>query len=177
MATHSSNISKPTGAAAIGRNNDGWKTPIEFYRWLDNIFRFEKRVESDILEVERLSWPADGAVFINPPHSQLSKGNWIETICVKTGARGRSCALLPGRIETEWFEKVLRTAQAILVLRGRLVFRFEGETFGMPVFPSVVAVFGRKITEKEVEQLSVKGAVMLLWQNRTLSAEERTARN
>ena len=165
-----------SGSAAIGRNNDGWKTPIEFYRWLDDIFRFEKRVESDISDVDRLQWP-DAPVFVNPPHSQLARGNWIETICVKTGAKGRSCALLPGRIETEWFEKVFRTAQAILVLRGRLVYKFEGESFGMPVFPSIVAVFGKQVSEKEVARLSEKGAVLLLWENRLKTPEERQLQN
>ena len=74
-------------------------------------------------EIDGLSIPWLGNVFVNPVYG-TEIGLWIERM-VERGGRMRCCqliALLPARVDTEWCEKVMDSADAWCFWRGRITF-------------------------------------------------------
>lgn len=85
--------------------------------------------------------PWHGSVYMNPPYGDVI-GGWVERMCgaYESGEIDAAIALLPGRIDTAWFQLLNR--YPICCVRGRL--RFSGSENSAP-FPSVVVYLGRDI--------------------------------
>jgi phage N-6-adenine-methyltransferase len=92
-----------------------WYTPIEIYRWLDEIFHFDIDPSAD--ETNRLGcrifytakddglskdWPP-GAVFCNPPYGR--KAHLFVKKCKEHAAAGKGVAvmLIACRTDTAWY--------------------------------------------------------------------------
>lgn len=88
-----------------------------------------------------LSQPWHGNVYMNPPYGDVI-GGWVERMCgaYESGEIDAAIALLPGRIDTAWFQLLNR--YPICCVRGRL--RFSGSENSAP-FPSVVVYLGGDI--------------------------------
>jgi hypothetical protein len=108
-------------------HKDDWKTPLEFYDKLDNIFHFDfdpcpyqHDMSWDGLECE---W---GQVnFVNPPYSRKLKDAFVKR-AVELSKKGRICVmLLPVSTSTKLFhEWILPNAKEIIFVKGRI--KFEG---------------------------------------------------
>jgi hypothetical protein len=85
--------------------------------------------------------PWHGSVYMNPPYGDVI-GEWVERMCdaYESGEIDAAIGLLPGRIDTAWFQLLNR--YPICCVRGRL--RFSGSENSAP-FPSVVVYLGRDI--------------------------------
>lgn len=82
------------------------------------------------------SWEA-ATVFMNPPYGDVI-GLWIDRLVTayETGELEAAVALVPGRIDTQWFQALY--AYPLCCVRGRLRFS-EGDS---APFPSVLAYLG-----------------------------------
>lgn len=66
------------------------------------------------------SWDAE-SIFVNPPYS-AAKDRWVER-CMAEGERGAKVVLLiPAHPDTRVFQRVLRSAHAVVFVKGRLKF-------------------------------------------------------
>lgn len=85
--------------------------------------------------------PWHGSVYMNPPYGDVI-GEWVERMCdaYESGEIDAAIGLLPGRIDTAWFQHLNR--YPICCVRGRL--RFSGSENSAP-FPSVVVYLGGDI--------------------------------
>ncbi len=82
--------------------------------------------------------PWHGNVYMNPPYGDVI-GDWVRRMCdaFESEEIDAAIALLPGRIDTAWFQLLNR--YPICCVRGRL--RFSGSENSAP-FPSVVVYLG-----------------------------------
>ena len=85
-----------------------------------------------------LAQPWHGNVYMNPPYGDVI-GDWVKRMCdaFESEEIDAAIALLPGRIDTAWFQLLNR--YPICCVRGRL--RFSGSENSAP-FPSVVVYLG-----------------------------------
>jgi DNA N-6-adenine-methyltransferase (Dam) len=67
--------------------------------------------------VDGLSQPWDGLVWLNPPYGKHTP-LWLD----KMAEHGEGVALVFARTDTIWFQKVSKTASALLFLKGRISF-------------------------------------------------------
>lgn len=89
-------------------------------------------------EDDGLSQPWTGRVYVNPPYGDEIPA-WVETLVKKfeDGEIQEAIALLPGRIDTQWFQPLYD--YLICNIRGRL--QFVGAPHCAP-FPSVIVYLG-----------------------------------
>jgi phage N-6-adenine-methyltransferase len=141
--------------ACMSHKSDEWGTPLDLFRRLDSVWRFNIDVcaskenfkcpgyfdkEEDALKHswrERLGVP--GRCFMNPPFSKLRE------FCAKANSQvnftGDSLfvvALLPARTDTRAFHESIYGHAQIEFLKGRL--RFEGAPGPAP-FPSMIVTW------------------------------------
>lgn len=85
-------------------------------------------------------------------------GDFVDHAYNLSKANNRIVSLLPGRLGSEWFEKVWK-ADAVVFMKGRI--KFVGAKSGAP-FPSILAVFGYGLSRDEQDKLSQLGRVFIL---------------
>jgi len=153
----------------MSSNRDDWRTPIDLFRQLDAVFCFDLDVAAD--NINHLCsdyYTADDSAFdhgwgeiarcawCNPPYGR-GLYNWIAE-CDAQSHKADPCsvvALLPARTDTAvWRHHVWPTADAICFLYGRLKFD-DGN--GTAPFPSALVVFGRGISNAEINKLAHLG--------------------
>jgi hypothetical protein len=95
-----------------------------------------------------------GRVYMNPPYGDVI-GQWTTKLVdeYNAGRVDEAIALLPGRIDTQWFQPLFDFP--ICCVRGRL--KFSGADAA--TFPSVVIYMGRN-KQKFVEVFSKVGAIL-----------------
>jgi phage N-6-adenine-methyltransferase len=90
-------------------------------------------------------WPEGKHVFINPPYSVLSKGEWTDRILQHvfnhpgTSFLNHVTVLVPSRTDTKWWQALAEKASSVFFLKGRL--KFHGAKNSAP-FPSSVLCLG-----------------------------------
>lgn len=151
----------------MSSNRDDWRTPIDLFRQLDAVFGFDLDVAADdsnhlcknymTLEDNALYQPWDDRgimAFCNPPYGLKIK-KWI-TKCDDSAYDGCSVvALLPARTDTAaWKQHIWPTADAICFMYGRLKF---DDCKGNAPFPSALVVWGRGMSNTEINKLSHLG--------------------
>lgn len=137
---------------------DGWRTPDELFKKLDNEFHFGIDVAADkenakcpvyITKEENAllkDWGGRGAIFCNPPYSR-KLGEWVEKAVFEHHRTGETVVLLiPARTDTKWFHKfVLPYAREIRFIKGRIKFLDrDGKLVNSATFPSMVVIFKQK---------------------------------
>ena len=136
----------------LSSGNDMWNTPQDFFDMLNTEFRFtldpcatHKSAKCEnyyTVEDHGLRQPWEGAVFVNPPFSQLSHKPWVRK-CWQAAQKGATVALLiPVRSDTAYWHDWVMRASELRFVRGRVSFvREDGRPGSTPPFPCVVAVF------------------------------------
>ena len=96
-----------------------------------------------------------GRVFLNPPYGDVI-GQWTQKLVAEfeAGRVSSAVALLPGRIDTAWFQPLFD--YAICAIRGRL--RFSNADAA--TFPSVAVYFGSDLG-RFVETFSSVGVILV----------------
>lgn len=149
--------------ALLSSNSDEWTTPLDLYRFLDDIYHFEldpattcdNPLDARFYITEKsdaltFSW-GDYSTFVNPPYSQISK--WVDKCIVEFNERKdlsfEPCPivmLVPARTDTNWFWKLVEHDYTqVYFLKGRL--KFGGSKNSAP-FPSCIVVFGKYFEDK-----------------------------
>ena len=149
--------------------SDEWSTPADLFNKLDAVFHFDldpcatdgnhKCAEYFTKAEDGLTqaWsPAYKSVFINPPYSQIAQ--WVEKAGYEAHGHAFDAApvtvmLIPSRTDTRWFHGIVRYAQAIYFIKGRV--KFVGGKHSAP-FPSMVVVFGSAETPEIEGMLRAK---------------------
>lgn len=127
--------------AIFSAKSDHWSTPSHVYEDLNKEFLFDYDpcpLQSDDITSLLKEWR--GAVFINPPYSNIY--NFIEKglIELKKGNATVCVYLLPSRTGTKWWhDHVIPYAKEVRFIRGRL--KFGGSNTNAP-FDSVIVIFG-----------------------------------
>lgn len=85
--------------------------------------------------------PVDGFVYVNPPYGRLV-GPWVEKCRIEYERGAEVVALLPARVDTQWYQGA--GAVADVEVCGRLT--FAGATSPAP-FPSSVVYWGERVEE------------------------------
>lgn len=114
-------------------------------------------------EMDGLSLPWEGRVWLNPPFDRYQVGKWVQRLA----EHGDGILLVHARTETDWFSQVWKSAGAILFLRHRLHFcRQDGTPHpansGAPI---VLASFGDGATLK-LAQSPLDGVYVREWETR-----------
>ena len=98
---------------------------------------------NEIANAKKLAVPQPwhGRVFMNPPYGHEIEP-WIEKLSAEheTGNVSEAIALVPGRVDTQWFKRM--RDYVCCFVEGRLT--FIGNTASAP-FPSVLVYFGEDI--------------------------------
>lgn len=126
-------------------SSDEWTTPKELFESLNNEFIFTLdpcSTEENHLceryytkEQDGLSKKWGGAVFCNPPYSQIAK--WVKK-AYEEALQGTTVVLLvPARTDTRWFHEYIYNKHEIRFIKGRL--HFSGSKQAAP-FPSMVVI-------------------------------------
>ena len=79
-------------------------------------------------------------IFINPPFSILNKKEWIITIKQLLSNKNHIKILMPARVDTKQFHKLLELGFNVEFIKGRLKYN---DTKSAP-FPSLWLIYGEK---------------------------------
>lgn len=131
--------------------SDDWATPQDFFIKYDKIYNFglDAAASSENAKCAKYfsvvddglnqSWGGYGAVWCNPPYSQLKK--WIQKAYKESLLGVIVVMLIPARTDTAaWHDYIFPYAE-IEFIRGRLKF---GNSKNSAPFPSAIVIFGKK---------------------------------
>ncbi len=123
-----------------------WGTPKDFFKELDNVFRFDADVCASennakcptfyTKEQDGLTQEWAGNCWMNPPYGR-EIGKWV-----KKAYESKACVvcLLPARTDTKWWHDYCAKADVIRFCKGRI--KFEGGVKLNPApFPSAIVIF------------------------------------
>jgi phage N-6-adenine-methyltransferase len=149
-------------------NRDDWETPNSLFDILDKIFKFDLDAAANHKNAKCLlfyspktnaftkDWAGNGNVWLNPPYGRDVTEPWVNKAYEESQKGAVVVCLLPARTETKWFQTLWK-ANHLVFLRGRV--RFVGGKSCAP-FPSVVAIFGKKLTKRQRTALDAIGQVI-----------------
>jgi phage N-6-adenine-methyltransferase len=148
-----------------------WETPQDLFDLLDGIFDFDIDVcasadnakcsnyiteKSDSLTMDWVDDDSDDTIcWMNPPYGR-GIGPWVEKAYRETTSTGTVVCLVPSRTDTKWFQHMWE-ADALIFIKGRLKF---GSAENCAPFPSVIGIFGWRLSKAEVEKLETIGRVI-----------------
>lgn len=149
-------------------NKPDWRTPLDFWVWLDCLFFFNMDVDRDQAAALRYGWNegqdalADDIgwcgianplrLYCNPPYGR-GTANWLAKGLEAAQCGSTVVFLLPARTNTKWFHNYAPYCD-VWLLKGRLKFdRGDGSKPKSAPFPSMLLVFrpGRGGTIKIVD--------------------------
>lgn len=132
---------------------DLWETPLDFFKRLDEVFRFETDVCALAENAKCLKYftPSDdglaqewhGCCWMNPPYGRVI-GAWVEKAFHSARInRATVVCLLPARVDTRWWHDYCAKGEVYFV-KGRLKF---GNCKNSAPFPSAVVVFRPRVSD------------------------------
>lgn len=122
--------------------SDDWSTPADVYQALNKEFMFDFD-PCPLQSTDRHGLFVDwgGSVFVNPPYSNILNFMDKALLELKKGNCHTVVFLVPSRTDTRWWhDYVLKHAQEIRFIRGRLKF---GSSQNSAPFPSSIIIFNR----------------------------------
>lgn len=142
----------------IGKS-DEWYTPVEIFDALGLTFDIDvaspgihhwvptKAVFTK--EVDGLSQPWNGLVFMNPPFGgRNGQVPWLE----KFVAHGNGIAIVAARTSSKWFQDIIPNTDAILFPRGKTKFVKETGEIGKSPGSGIVIIAMGKIAVEALEK-------------------------
>jgi site-specific DNA-methyltransferase (adenine-specific) len=117
--------------------------------------------EEDALKTDRYFLSQGATIWINPPYARYVTKKWVEKIVAEAREGCRIVALLPARVDTEWFDLVFQNASSVSFVRGRIKFVSEG--YDDPAFfPSALCCFGFEPDDKQIDAMAKIANVVML---------------
>lgn len=131
--------------------SEEWGTPSDFFEMLDAEFGFtldvcaspeNAKVSSFFTkDDDGLNQPWKGTCWMNPPYGRAI-GSWIEKAAKEAVHGATTVCLIPARTDTAyWHNVVLRFAEEVRFVRGRLHFEGASDKGHNAPFPCAVVVF------------------------------------
>lgn len=125
---------------------DMWATPVEFFEYYNNIFRFDLDVCASAEnakcehyyteEDDGLSQEWKGNCWMNPPYGREII-HWMRKAYESSLSGATVVCLVPARTDTKWWHEYAMKGE-IDFIRGRLTF---GDAKNSAPFPSAVVIF------------------------------------
>lgn len=149
-------------------SNQEWRTPIELYKKLDDIFHFTidlaasdwklcQRYYTKLNDCLQMDWKNEIG-FLNPPYSR-EQGKFIRKAAEEGMEECTVVCLIPARPDTQlWQDVIFKKASAIVFIKGRIKFE-DGETSNSAPFPSALVIFG-DIGKRQLKRLEEFGKVV-----------------
>jgi phage N-6-adenine-methyltransferase len=169
---------KPGGgnlSALFSSARPDWATPAELAEELGGVFGFSidaaataENKKADLFfgperDALSLDWIAEAEAagvppffWLNPPYGR-GIDRWVRRAFEVGACGGLVVVLVPSRTDARWF-RYLWAADSLCFIRGRL--RFAGAPSSAP-FPSVIAVFGRRLSASQRAVLSKYGEIVI----------------
>jgi phage N-6-adenine-methyltransferase len=133
--------------------SDEWSTPPSLVASLESEFgHFDldpacrpetaKAAKFYDRDVDGLTQPWTGKVFLNPPYSKPAP--WLQKAIdeTSTGRASLVVALLPASTDTEWFHKLVKDHAEIRFIKGRVRFHgWLGTPIGTPRQGNLFAIY------------------------------------
>lgn len=133
----------PGAKRASAHYSDDWYTPPDIPAALGR-FDLEPCAGPMSHAVVNIRRPADGLavdwsgrVWLNPPYSNVH--DWLD----KLTSHGDGVALVNARPETQWFQRAVATARAVLWLKRRINFQRPDGVATHPPVGSVLIAYGK----------------------------------
>lgn len=150
----------------IKGKTDVWLTPLPIIESLgefdldpcgESHWPTAKKVFTEEQDGLSLDWA--GRVWCNPPYSKV--GAWMKRLA----EHGNGIALVFVRSDVGWFQDAIASCDAILFLKGRLIFHHQDgqRAKGNAGAPSCLMAWG----ERNVDALKTCGLKGVLWQKPT----------
>lgn len=101
-------------------------------------------------EDDGLSKPWYGRVWMNPPYAQPLMAQFADAVADKFSEREieQACVLVNNATETQWFQRLMRSASAVCFPQGRIRFIDpEGKPSGAPLQGQAILYFGSNLQE------------------------------
>lgn len=127
------------------KKTDHWQTPPELYKKLNEEFRFSFDPCPLKPEVDGLTLPWFGNIFVNPPYSQVKK--WLQKAHeeLDNGNAKVIVFLTFANTDTAWFHDFVLDRAEIRFIRGRLKFLDrDGNKQNSAMRPSMLTIFRGK---------------------------------
>lgn len=103
-----------------------------------------------------------GRVWMNPPYAQPLMGDFAEAVSAKfeSGEIEQACILVNNATETQWFQRMLSTADAVCFPKSRIKFiDHEGKPSGAPLQGQAIIYMGGNI-DAFTEHFCSEGVVL-----------------
>lgn len=125
-------MSAPGNKQRVKSARDDWRTPVEFFNWVDSEFHFtldgasskENALCTKFYTEEDDAFkqnPIGEVIWCNPPYGG-NKEKWVD-LFVRWGKAGNTVvALLPSATDTKWWMKAYENSVATVLLVGRIQF-------------------------------------------------------
>jgi hypothetical protein len=110
-----------------------------------------------------------GNVWMNPPYAQPLVAQFAEAVSAKydAGEIVRACVLVNNATETAWFQRMLASATAVCLLRGRVRFVDpSGAPSGAPLQGQVVIYLGEDVP-RFARAFAALGPTVMVWRDTT----------
>ena len=145
-------MDKITQQTMFSSKSNEWQTPQDFFEKLNKKFKFtldpcathenHKCDKYYTIEEDGLSksWKGE-TVFVNPPYGDI--GKWVKKAYEESTTNGAAVVLLiPSRTDTKyWHDYIMKGADAIFFVKGRLKFENKDNKLNSAPFPSAVIIF------------------------------------
>ncbi len=91
------------------------------------------------------SWLTRGLVFVNPPYSRGNLAMWADKILHEADQHAEVIALVPAKVETNYWHDVFWRAQGVCFPDHRIRHYVNGVAKGAGRFASAVCYFGHRV--------------------------------
>jgi phage N-6-adenine-methyltransferase len=150
-----------TAHVAHNSGENEWYTPLEFIESARAVLgtidldpasceQANKTVGANKFFSEKdngLSKKWKGNVWLNPPYAQPLISDFAEAVSAKyeSGEINAACVLVNNATETKWLHRMLQSASAICLIRGRVKFIDKNGNPGAPLQGQVIIYFGHAV--------------------------------
>lgn len=122
----------------FSKNSDNWKTPKKLYNFYMELNFFDPCPLYSKYDALKMDWQEKN--FVNPPYSKIKE--FVDK-CIMEHRKGKLVVLLiPARVDTRYFRKLVEYGCEICFITGRLHFNNKGSA----PFPSCLVTLTGKNT-------------------------------
>lgn len=125
------------------KKTDDWRTPMAFYKKLDDEFHFDCDPCPYQSTFDGLTTQWGRRCFVNPPYSKVREFLKKASLEILSGHTDLAVFLTFSNTDTKWFHEYLYHKAELRFVKGRLKFVGENGTKNSAMRPSMIAILRR----------------------------------